>query len=258
MKKLLFSAIALVVTNVAFGQLTLEHSFTNEDTFVYSTSTETFYISKTTDNKLKIYNSNYSLYKTVNVPMPANFNRLDFLGEEFSISKNIFNTDGKFEFMVGVFNDTQTYYKLLLINEDGTLIKDFHTDPNTLYGGEFHVFHDATTNTNKLTVHSGTTFNNSSTPLTEVYALATTVLAAKEIQAGSKLSAFPIPTNKILNVMNPGNGANKIEIFDVTGKLVANQSFSLSEGKISIDVENLPKGAYIYKIGNLSSKFMKN
>ncbi|WET47839.1 T9SS type A sorting domain-containing protein [Chryseobacterium indologenes] len=160
--------------------------------------------------------------------------------------------------MVGVFNDTQTYYKLLLINEDGTLIKDFHTDPNTLYGEEFHVFHDATTNTNKLTVYSGTTFNNSGTPLTEVYALPTTVLAAKEIQAESKLSAFPIPTNKTLNVMNPGNGANKIEIFDVTGKLVANKSFSASEGKISIDVENLPKGAYIYKIGDWSSKIMKN
>lgn len=247
-----------MAANFAFAQLTLEHSFTNENAFVYSTPTETFYISKTTDNKLKIYNSNYVLYKTVNVPMPANFNRLDFLGEEFSISKNIFNTDGKFEFMVGVFNDNQTYYKLLLINEDGTLLKDFHTDPDTIYGGEFHVFHDATTNSNKLTVHSGTTFNNSSVPLTEVYALPTSVLAAKEIQAGSKLSAFPVPTNKILNVMNPGNGANKIEIFDVTGKLVTNKSFLASEGKISVDVENLPKGMYVYKIGNLSSKFTKN
>ncbi|MCS4303588.1 T9SS type A sorting domain-containing protein [Chryseobacterium sp. BIGb0232] len=258
MKKLLFSAIALMAANVAFGQLTLEHSFTNEDTFVYSTSTETFYISKTTDNKLKIYNSNYVLYKTVTVPMPANFSRLDFLGEEFSISRNIFNTDSKFEFMVGVFNDTQTYYKLLLINEDGTLIKDFHTNPNTFYGGEFHVFHDAPTNTNKLTVHSGTTFNTSSVPLTEVYALPTSVLAAKEIQAGSKLSAFPVPANKILNVMNPGSGANKIEVFDFTGKLVINKSFSSSEGKISVDVESLPKGMYVYKIGDLSSKFMKN
>ncbi|AZB09579.1 T9SS C-terminal target domain-containing protein [Chryseobacterium sp. G0162] len=95
-------------------------------------------------------------------------------------------------------------------------------------------------------------------PLTEAYALPTSVLAAKEIQAGSKLSAFPVPTNKILNVMNPGNGANKIEIFDVTGKLVTNKSFSASEGKISVAVENLPKGVYVYKIGNLSSKFTKN
>lgn len=258
MKKLLFSAVSLMAANFAFAQLNLEHSFSNENTFVYSTPTETFYISKTTDNKLKIYNSNYSLYKTVTVPMPANFNRLDFYGEEFSISKNIFNTDSKFEFMVGIFNDTQTFYKLLLINEDGTLIKDFHTDPNKLYDGGFQVFHDVTTNTNKLIVHSGTTFNNSSIPLTDVYALPTSVLAAKEIQTGNKLSAFPIPTNKILNVMNPGNGANKIEVFDVTGKLVVNKSFSTSEGKVSVDVEALPKGVYFYKIGSLSSKFTKN
>lgn len=258
MKKLLFSAFALMAANFAFGQLTLEHSFANESTFIYSTPTETFYISKTTDNKLKIYNSNYVLYKTVNVPMPTNFTRLDFYGEEFAISKNIFNNDSKFEFMVGVFNDTQTFYKLLLINEDGTLIQDFQTTPDHFYGGEFHVFHDASTNTNKLIVHSATTFNTSSIPLTDVYALPTSVLAAKEIQEGSKLSAFPIPTNKILNVMNPGNGANKIEIFDITGKLVVNKSFSTSEGKVSVDVETLPKGVYFYKIGNLSSKFTKN
>ncbi|WP_250252699.1 T9SS type A sorting domain-containing protein [Chryseobacterium sp. Marseille-Q3244] len=68
--------------------------------------------------------------------------------------------------------------------------------------------------------------------MTEAYALPTSVLAAKEIQAGSKLSALPVPTNKILNVMNPG-------------KLVTNKSFSASEGKISVDVENLPKGVYV-------------
>ncbi|ASE63100.1 T9SS C-terminal target domain-containing protein [Chryseobacterium indologenes] len=258
MKKLLFSAVALMAANFAFAQLTLEHSFTNEDAFVYSSPTETFYVSKTTDHKLKVYNSSYALYKTVTVPMPAGFNRLDFYGEAFSISKNIFNTDSKFEFMVSISNDTYTSYKLILINEDGTLIKDFHTDPNKLYDGGFNVFHDGATNTNKLIVHSGTAFNNSSIPLTEVYSLPTSVLTAKEIQAGSQLSAFPIPTNKILNVVNPGSGANKIEVFDVTGKLVLNQSFSASEGKISVDVESLPKGIYIYKIGTLSSKFTKN
>ena len=74
----------------------------------------------------------------------------------------------------------------------------------------------------------------------------------------NKLSAFPIPTNKTLTIINPENGANTIEVFDTSGKLVINKSFGISEDKISIDVESLPKGSYIYKVGNLSSKFMKN
>ncbi|GEM_PF-1154406 len=73
-----------------------------------------------------------------------------------------------------------------------------------------------------------------------------------------KIKAFPIPTNKTLNIINPQNGANKIEIYDMSGKLILNKIFNSSDNKISIDVENIPKGNYIYKIGDLSSKFIKN
>ncbi|OPH00342.1 hypothetical protein B2I21_00455, partial [Chryseobacterium mucoviscidosis] len=71
-------------------------------------------------------------------------------------------------------------------------------------------------------------------------------MAAKEIQTEAKLSAFPIPTSKILNITNPENGAHKVQVFDTTGKLVVNQSFLTSDSKISVDVESLPKGIYIY------------
>lgn len=267
MKKLLFSA-SLIVANFAFGQLTLEHSFTEERTLAYSTPSETYYVSKTVDNKLKIYNSNYTLYKTVNVPMPANYSVLSFASDnlDYIISKNIFNTDSKFEFLIAVYNynnNSNSYEtKLLLINEDGTLLKDFNPNPASIsYAEKFEIFHDSVLNVNKLVVHNEsyiTTINYNPIPQTDVYALPTSVLTTKEIQAGTKLSAFPIPTNKILNIVNPGNGANKIQVYDTTGKLVVDKSFSTSENKISIDVENLPKGIYIYKVGELSSKFTKN
>lgn len=83
-------------------------------------------------------------------------------------------------------------------------------------------------------------------------------LSTQEIQLDNKLSAYPNPTNKTLNIMNPKNGANKVLVYDVSGKLVINKSFSSNDDKISIDVENLTKGIYIYKIGELSSKFIKN
>lgn len=262
MKKLLLSA-ALFAANFAFGQITLDHSFTNEQTLKYSTSTETYYISRTTDNKLKIYNSNYTLYKTVNVPMPANSDRLRFAGDKtsFVISKNIFNSDNKFEFLVEIYNYTNTYaIKLLLIDEDGNLIKDFHPDPTSKsFGDNFEIFHDSVNNINKLIVYSDVfNSNNGSIPQTDIYSLPSSVLAAKEIQAGAKLSAFPIPTNKILNITNPGNGVHKVQVYDATGKLVVDKSFSSLDNKISIDVESLPKGIYFYKIGDLSSKFTKN
>ncbi|MCS3530422.1 T9SS type A sorting domain-containing protein [Chryseobacterium sp. JUb7] len=258
MKKLLFSA-ALVSANLVFGQITLEHTFTNEKAYPYITSTETYYIAKSNNNNLKIYNSDYSLYKTVNVPVPANYNMIFYPENNLlTISKHVFNTDNKFEFLVEAYGPTQNPdRKLLLIDEDGNLLKDFHQNSTLPYGLNFEIFHDSVTNINKIIVYSNTLGLN---PVlqSDVYVLPTSVLAAKEIQAASKLSAFPVPTSKILHIMNPGNGANKVQVYDITGKLVSAQSFSVSDSKISIDVESLPKGIYIYKIGELSSKFTKN
>lgn len=83
-------------------------------------------------------------------------------------------------------------------------------------------------------------------------------LSTQEIQLENKLLAFPIPTNKVLNIINPNNGVKEVQIYNVSGKLIISKSFNLNEEKITIDVEALTKGIYIYKIGEMSSKFIKN
>ncbi|MDO5638168.1 MAG: T9SS type A sorting domain-containing protein [Myroides sp.] len=261
MRKILFSVATIFATNSIFGQINLVHSFEpNERVTAYSKG-ETFYLSfKEDDNKLKIYNVDFSLRKTVNIPMPANYNRIWANGEgEYSISKHIFNTDDKYEFLVTVsYTDANNkyFYKLLLINEDGQLIKDFNPNAGTInYRGYSEIFHDIPNNQNKFIVNSANAENYNE--LFDVYSLPTSELTNKEIKS-LKLSAFPNPANKVLNIVNPKNGANKIEIFDTSGKLVINRSFANSESKISVDVESLPKGIYVYKVGNLSSKFIKN
>ena len=117
---------------------------------------------------------------------------------------------------------------------------------------DFYVYYDNTTNKNKLRLY------NTSTKSTEIYNLNSSSLAVKEIKYKNKLSAYPIPTDNILNIANPENGADKIEIYDTNGKMIIIKSFENSEKTISLDVENLAEGIYIYKIGNLSSKFIKS
>lgn len=150
-----------------------------------------------------------------------------------------------------MFYNAVNKYIIRIYNEDGIVVKDFG-DVYFAEGNDVFVYHDNTSNTNKLRLYKGTTNT------TEIYNLSTTSLAAKEAQFKDKLSAFPIPTNKILHIINPENGANKIQIYDTSGKLVMNKSFSSNEDKIVIDVESLTKGIYIYKIGELSSKFITN
>lgn len=85
-----------------------------------------------------------------------------------------------------------------------------------------------------------------------------TYLNVLDNSSKQKVQAYPNPTNKILNIINLQNGTNKIEVYDTTGKLILNKMFNSSDNKISVDVEHLPKGNYIFKIGDLSSKFIKN
>lgn len=252
MKKFLLAA-GLFATSFMFAQITLEHSFpADELVFVYTDENQTFYCADLRDsNIIKIYNSDYSLYKTITLQLPEGYNTAGFPeGKDFQfISKYIFNTDDKLEFLVA-YSQNYERTKLQIINEDGIVIKDFD---NTYWDYEENIvlFTDKTTNKNKLVLRTTSDVN-------EVYILPTSTLSLKEIQSNIKLTAFPIPTNTILNIINPENGAVKIEIYDMSGKLVHSQNFKSSQDRILLDVENLSKGNYVYKIGNLSSKFIKN
>lgn len=252
MKKFLFSVATIFAANFAFGQIELEHSFPNgENVLVYKNENQTFYCTTKYDsNILKIYNFDYSLYKTITLQIPTGYSNVSFPEADkfyLSISKNVFNNDDKLGFFIA-YGGNFAEKKLQIINEDGNVIKNFD---NTYYDYDIDLFTDKTVNKNKLVLLTSTGIN-------EVYTLPTSSLSAKEIGSKRKLSAFPIPTNKIINVINPENGANKIEVYDRSGKLVLNKSFANSDNKISIDVENLPNGIYIYKVGGLSSKFIKN
>lgn len=251
MRKLLFS-VASFATSFAFGQITLEHTFPQNEIFINYTNANELYYCANIDYTptIKIYNSDFALLKTLNLTFPAGYEYIVFPEyDQFPISKHLFNTNDKLEFIIFFKNLNGSGGKMKIVDEDGVIIKDF---PGT-YRTEFlYIYHDPIHNVNKLQAR------NETTGQTEIYSLPTSVLANKEIaNAKNKLVAFPNPAKTTLKVVNPKNNANKIEVFDVTGKLVLAKSFVNQEENISLNVENLAKGNYIYKVGDLSSKFIK-
>ncbi|AZB08019.1 T9SS C-terminal target domain-containing protein [Chryseobacterium sp. G0162] len=251
MKKLLFS-IALLATGFAFGQINLVHTFpANEDAAVYINDNQLLYCTQVIDQPIiKIYGQNYDYIKTLNITMPAGYEWMIFHPDlDYQVSKNIFNTNDKLEFIVYFHKSGTPDSKLKIIDEDGTIIKDF---PGTYRVEYTKIYHDPIDNTNKIKLL------NETTQQTEIYSLPTTVLANKEIMTvKNKLAAFPIPAKTTLKINNPQNNASKVEVFDTTGKLVINQTFSSHDDLITLNVQNLTNGLYIYKIGDLSSKFIK-
>ena len=248
MKKNLFSLLlSTIITSYAFGQITLEKTYSSENLQVYTNSTETFYYSVGQNlSTIKIYNADYTLKKQFTLASPVDISSYD----NFILSKNIFNTDNLLEIVTTSGNYPN--YSIKIYNEDGILVKDFGTGYQFVDEFDFHVYYDSNSNKNKLRLFK------SSSNSTEIYNLSTNSLTTKEITDKNKLTAFPIPTNKILNIVNPNNGNNSLQVYDENGKIVINKLFTNSEKTISLDVEFLPKGIYIYKIGNINSKFLKN
>lgn len=264
MKKIILAA-ALAVTSVMFGQqITLQHTFApNERAFAFAKGSDMVYISKGNGNSLNIYNSAFTLVKTVNVSLPAGTTMdiwYDIEQYPYAISKHIFNNDDNLEFLIETRISSSTgpagvYTKFLLINENGVILNDFTPTAGLSFSGSYNIFHDAVSNTNNIIIKN---FDINFGEQYQVFGLPTTVLAAKEIQKTNKLTAFPIPTSKILNISNPDNGSNKVEIYDATGKLVSNKIFGTNDTTIAVNVESLPNGTYFYKIGESGSKFIKN
>ena len=248
MKKNLFSLLlSTIITSYAFGQITLEKTYSSENLQVYTNSTETFYYSVGQNlSTIKIYNADYTLKKQFTLASPVDISSYD----NFILSKNIFNTDNLLEIVT--ISGNYPNYSIKIYNEDGVLVKDFGTGYQFEDEFDFHVYYDTNSNKNKLRLFK------SSSNSTEIYNLSTNSLTTKEITDKNKLTAFPIPTNKILNIVNPNNGNNSLQVYDENGKIVINKLFTNSEKTISLDVEFLPNGLYLYKIGNFSSKFLKN
>ena len=75
----------------------------------------------------------------------------------------------------------------------------------------------------------------------------------------NKLILYPNPANSILNVQTNNNDSiNKIQITDLTGKIIVRQS----ENTNQVNIENFASGMYIIEAfngeGKFMSKFMKN
>lgn len=247
--------MAFTTTCLAFAQMNLEHSYTSDSSHwdVYSDNSTSHYLIGKSNNTFEIYNANHTLYKTLTPNISNSYIYIpELIQENYSISKHIFNTDDKLEFILTFINNQGGQHLMLIINEDGNIIRQFGNE----YYSSYQIFHDAVSNQNKFVISKGSGTNT----ITEIYALPTSSLTTLEVQTQkqNKLSAFPVPTQKILNIINPGNGGNNVQIYDMSGKKLLQKTFNSNEKSISIDVESFKTGVYLYTIGAQSSKFMKN
>ena len=252
-KKITIAALLLIST-FSFAQATLEQSYTiNQDesgdqTYFFNTQTASYHYTFDGNNVLKIYTESHSVFATINLPLDSGSTVNNIL----LFTDKLFNSDNLIEFLL-VARDQSGIYKMTLLNQNGAVLQQF--------GDKDEAFVVKTmSNTYKLITEKGYFVSNSFFTAKDVYSL-TGTLSTNQVSALSKASiAYPNPVKNVLNITNPSNktGDTNLKVFSIGGKLMLQKSISdEKEDFIKLDVSNLQSGVYIYKINEVSNKFIK-
>ena len=128
MKKFFTLVSVMLLTASAFAQITLVHSFEGQvhPMIGDGLGLETSYFWRTNeeDNTITIYDSNFSLYKTISIPIPSGYIFSGCLGANYNIF--VSNKVGLIVcFQKPSYEATNDYKKFMIIDEEGKVLLEF-------------------------------------------------------------------------------------------------------------------------------------
>jgi hypothetical protein len=259
MKKQLLIILGLTfLVGKMSAQLTLDHTFdgTTGVGFPYIEEFSGYYSCVDNNNTLYLYNSNYSLYKTVSLNLPSGYS-YRYLTE---LGRHLINTDDKVEFFVAAAQDnapaSNNYYCAKIINEDGSIIQDFGF-AYILSGGGVH----KAGNQLRFCLSKGT-YNQSTyqtTYQTDVYICHGNYNSVASFEnENTTMQPYPNPTTTLINLpyhIDKGT-VSTINIYNINGQLVDSYNIGGDFEMITIDVNNYAKGIYVYEYNGISNRFV--
>ena len=226
------------------AQITLESTYSHSGTYTQlAISGNKFYVMDVGANQCRVYNTNHSLWKTLNLQIPAN----NYLYDIKYVSEGLFTTDNSLclAYVYYSYNETGQYYTFTakVIKENGVTLL-------TVPGCQYLYVHTLADGSTKLVTYS---YNNSvypSTIETAVYNLPGNYVAQNEFNK-EQMPAWPNPASDNINIpyQLPGASAEgELLLFDIQGKLLKSFALHQNSGKVSISVSSFPSGTYLYRI----------
>jgi hypothetical protein len=233
---------------IAQGQITFENSFPASATLTeLSVSGHKYYLMDVTNNQCRIYNTDYSLWKTVPLNIPGG----NYLYNIIYVSENLFNLDNKTElaYTYYSYDTTLLYYSYTskIINEDGVELLN-------IPGCSYIEVKGAGSQGFKLLAY---TYDYSVVPYTIntiVFSLPGSLptgetAAIKEFEGVQ--NAFPNPASWLVTIpynLPKGIKAAQLLLISGSGRLLRTYQIDCTSHELNISVENLPKGVYLYQL----------
>ncbi len=250
MKKYLFlSIISLLVFQAkVISQISLINTYdiatyvTNIDDVGYK-----YYGINYETNQVLMYNTNHTLWKTINIATPEN----STIDEIAYVSSKLFNNDSNIELLV-VFNeyietsDTSGYfvYTTKVVNENGVTFLD-------VPGGGYSTVYEIDENEANLLVY---VYDFSVSPFdvsTNVYSIPGVLTSYNTNSSIILENAFPNPTRSFITVpykLENNTGAANIVIYNELGIEVHRELLSPNTNNFRLNISLFSKGVYFYSI----------
>jgi len=250
MKQITFILIFLVVAASGLkSQVIHEHTYNGVSAAYVNlpVAGHKYYVMDVKNSQCKFYNDDHSLWKTVNLSIPANY----YLCDIQFVSENLFNTDNSIEmlYVSCIYNSTLAYYTYdtRIASESGTLVL-------TVPGGGYSLIYPAQTGS-KLFIWE---YDFSVFPEkvnTKVYSIpgqaATSIKESPAVNPFSLRNAYPNPTSNTITIPYdlPVN-VNKadLKVYNVSGNLVRSFVIDHTFDNIVIQTSDLADGMYLYRI----------
>ncbi|MBI9067841.1 MAG: T9SS type A sorting domain-containing protein [Salinivirgaceae bacterium] len=255
MKTILITLVLIANALIGMSQITLEHSYDYSASVNEISNGEfSYYLLDVPLEQCRLYNTNHTLIKTIDLPIPNGYYASDI---KF-VTKHLFNTDDLIEVLCiyekYVSSGTSYYlqYGLLVVNENGTLLLTLNDGAwaeikkvdkeNKLIAYKYIYnpldFYDVTTN---------------------IYSLGGTSKIETKSIAPNKM-VYPNPaTNQITidgSLLEDAIGG-KFTLYNINGQKVLSHPI-VSNKNITIPVNFLPAGSYIYSIQNKNNLIQSN
>lgn len=247
MKKLLLSALLLSIISIAKAQITLEHTYLEDQIdFHYITDGSVVYSTFNNDSGiLKIYSENHSLIKEITVPPLSGYK---IKRPPYLISDKLFNTDSGFEYCIefAKADGSEGEQVFRIQDESGTPM----LTTTKFYTPDVELIKTPTGMKLFLNFYSG--FNNGNNYEGKIYSLPGSIPLSAKGEANISASPLPFPNPASSQIAIPynltGNAKASIQIIDTSGKLMESFTVDSTFDHLLLNTSAYSNGVYFYKI----------
>lgn len=253
MRKFLITSLLSIAISFAFGQITPEHTYSYSGTYTrLSLSGNKFYLMDVALSQTRIYNTNHQLWKTINLPVPAN----NYLYDIKYLSEGLFSSDNSLclAYIYYIYDETNLYYTFnaKIIKENGTELLSI---PGCQYLDVVTVEGEGT----KLVAYCYDYSTTLYTIQTKVYSLPGTLLTSENsIRKTDSRLPFPNPAIDYTTIsykLPAGINNASLKISDIQGREIDRITINGYTNSITIPTANYPSGSYLYQVESGNQRF---